>query len=190
LAEGWVPTSSVPEARQVLKAAAERTGATVPPVLNLLESSIRPPTYFRTNRFTQGFQNIVDAYGVARYQEVNPGLFTITTFPFLFGMMFGDIGHGMLLTLVGALLCLNERRLNRYRKDEMFGMVYGGRYMILSMGLWSTYIGFLYNDVFSRSLDLFGSGWIFSPAEKQPFDPSKQHGMQIGYQTKGKRCHY
>jgi V-type H+-transporting ATPase subunit a len=185
LAEGWIPTSSVPEARQVLKIAGERTGATVPPVLNLLESSIRPPTFFRTNRFTAGFQNIVDAYGVAKYEEVNPGLFTITTFPFLFGMMFGDIGHGLLLTIVGLLLCLNERKLARYRSDEMFGMVFGGRYMILLMGLWSTYIGFVYNDMFSRSLDLFGSGWAFSPREKEPFDPIKQHGMQTGYQTKG-----
>ena len=58
-----------------------------------------PPTYFRTDKYTSTFQEIVNAYGIARYREANPGVFTIVTFPFLFAVMFGDIGHGLLMLL-------------------------------------------------------------------------------------------
>jgi V-type H+-transporting ATPase subunit a len=38
------------------------------------------------------------------FQEVNPAVLAIVTFPFLFGVMFGDIGHGLLLLIVGILM--------------------------------------------------------------------------------------
>jgi len=40
----------------------------------------------------------------SRYREINPGFFTVITFPFLFGVMFGDIGHGLLLLSFGVYL--------------------------------------------------------------------------------------
>ncbi len=46
-----------------------------------------------------------------RYREANPALFTIITFPFLFGMMYGDVGHGSLLCLFGCYLIWNEKEL-------------------------------------------------------------------------------
>ncbi len=49
-----------------------------------VDTSDTPPTYFRTNEFTSVFQLIVNTYGVPKYKEVNPALFTIVTFPFLY----------------------------------------------------------------------------------------------------------
>lgn len=50
-----------------------KSGATVPSFVNRIPSNDTPPTLIRTNKFTSGFQNIVDAYGVGSYREVNPG---------------------------------------------------------------------------------------------------------------------
>jgi len=40
------------------------------------------------------------------YKEINPAVFAMVTFPFLFGVMFGDIGHGGMWLIIGTLLCL------------------------------------------------------------------------------------
>lgn len=47
--------------------------ATVPSFVNRIPSTDTPPTLLRTNKFTSGFQSIVEAYGVGDYREVSPG---------------------------------------------------------------------------------------------------------------------
>ena len=68
--------------------------------------NIARPTYIKLNDVTRLFQLIVDTYGVPRYQEANPAMFTIVTFPFFFGVMFGDMGHGSILFFFAAYLTL------------------------------------------------------------------------------------
>ena len=46
----------------------------MPSILNRMLTKQTPPTFNKTNKFTSGFQNIVDAYGIGNYREINPGL--------------------------------------------------------------------------------------------------------------------
>ena len=96
----------------------------MPPILHELRTNRTPPTFHRTNKFTQGFQAIMDSYGVATYQEVNPGLFAVITFPFLFAVMFGDIGHGTIILFSALWMIYNERKWARADLGEILGQFF------------------------------------------------------------------
>ena len=162
IAEGWCPTLDLPQLRNILSVAVDRIGSNVPTIVNVLQTSAKPPTYHRTNKFTHGFQTIVDAYGVGTYREVNPAPFSIITFPFLFAVMFGDIGHGFLMFLAALMMVLFEKKMAKYDGGEIFETFFSGRYIILLMGIFSIFTGFIYNDIFSRGMATFGhSTWEF-----------------------------
>lgn len=122
IAEGWCPVNATEDVQMALRTGRERSGALIPSIINIVPTTETPPTYFRTNKVTLswkylytlqvnvGFQNIVDSYGTARYREINPAVFTIVTFPFEFGIMFGDIGHGIMLLIVAVILIKMEKQ--------------------------------------------------------------------------------
>jgi V-type H+-transporting ATPase subunit a len=121
-----------------------------------IETSLaKPPTFIRTNDFTAMFQEIVNTYGIPRYQEINPALFVSVTFPFLFGVMFGDIGHGFLLLLFGIYLCVQKDEI--LRSKSLLSHAVRARYLLLLMGIFSFYCGWMYNDFLSMSFPAFGA---------------------------------
>ncbi|XP_039531390.1 V-type proton ATPase 116 kDa subunit a2 isoform X1 [Pimephales promelas] len=160
IAEVWCPVSDLANLRRALEEGSRKGDATVPSFVNRIPSSDTPPTLLRSNKFTSGFQSIVEAYGVGDYREASPAPYTIITFPFLFAVMFGDVGHGAVMTLCALWMVLTEKDHTRRRPgNEIWTTFFDGRYIILMMGLFSLYTGLIYNDCFSKSLNIFGSAW-------------------------------
>lgn len=181
--EGWVISEHLDEAKMCVARAHAN--------MDLGQSSLvdevpkpwpTPPTHFTTNKFTYGYQEFVNTYGIPRYREANPALFTAATFPFLFGVMYGDIGHGLFLFAAGLYLLANEKKNDQAKLGEMAAGMHAGRYMIAMMGFFAVYAGFLYNDMFSLGLNLFGSRWEFEGQEYNSVEngveaePTAQYG--------------
>lgn len=156
VAEAWCPIAYKARVTAAVRQAQTTNRGTVGTIIQPMVTNSPEPTYFSTNKYTSAFQMIVDAYGVARYREVNPAVFTIVTFPFLFAVMFGDIGHAALMLMFALFLVLNEKKFMSQQLNEMVDMAFGGRYVILFMSLFSVYTGFIYNECFSVPFAIFG----------------------------------
>ena len=153
----WIPTSELPQVNALLQnlftqneESQNKQNKSTAYLEDLpIDEDSRPPTLILTNEFTEAFQQVVNTYGIPRYREINPGYFTIITFPFLFGIMYGDIGHGLILLLLAIYLCVFKKSLEKGKlKSVLFA-----RYFLLLMGIFATYCGLLYNDFLSIPVD-------------------------------------
>jgi V-type H+-transporting ATPase subunit a len=161
-ADCWFPASEEAEIKRMLNTrppvsvGALRVSATLVTDDLVKKKKLNPPTYFKKSEFMGAFQELVDTYGVPRYQEANPALFAIVTFPFIFGIMYGDIGHGSMLLAAGIYMLKNGASM-RQSDSELVKGFYAARYLITAMGFFSVYAGLMYNDFFSMGTAFFSS---------------------------------
>ena len=173
VANVWVQSTHIDDVRSEIARAHDKMRLPMTTIFEQVRGSWpQCPTHFETNKYTVAFQEFVDTYGIPRYQEINPALFTAATFPFLFGIMYGDIGHGSCLAIAGLIMILTEANASKRGAGEMMRGVYMGRYMFLAMGLCGIYAGLIYNDFFSLGLNLFGTRYIW-PSEPEAGSQAK-----------------
>jgi V/A-type H+-transporting ATPase subunit I len=105
------------------------------------------PTLMRNNFFVRIFHDIVKLYSMPAYGEYDPSPIVAFSFSFFFGLMFGDLGHGAMLTL-GALLL---------EKKKIMPATFSRPVMIA--GIVSMFFGALYGSVFG-SEDIISHIWL------------------------------
>ena len=160
----WIPKNKLFEVETTLqnlyKDQENKINATLSDIEN--EEDINPPTLILTNEFTSIPQLIVDTYGIPRYKEINPGYFTIITFPFLFGVMFGDIAHSLFVLALSIYLLINNKTLSKH-SNSIVRTLSQARYFFLLMGFFALYCGLLYNDFLS--VPLYFNSCYLKPGE-------------------------
>ena len=155
--EVWIPEEKLNLVQEALNKISSRNPNKLTAVISDFDEieNSNPPSYLKVNDFTMPFQMIVSEYGIPRYREINPGLFTIITFPFMFGVMFGDIGHGGLILLLSIWLVLKKDEILKTMPD--LKMLVKTRYFFLMCGFFAFFNGWIYDDFFATPLGIFGS---------------------------------
>ena len=95
------------------------------------DSRLYPPTKLKNNWFSRPFKMFVEMYGVPSYTDFDPTNFVAVTYTFLFGMMFADVGQGILLSIIGFLayklkgMKLGEVGMRIGISSAIFGVIFG-----------------------------------------------------------------
>lgn len=93
-----------------------------------------PPVIIKNPPFFRLYEFYVKMYGMPCYNEIDPTVFVAFTYTLFFGIMFGDVGQGLVVAIVGALMY-------KFKKMEV------GR-ILVPCGIMGMIFGFLYGSVF------------------------------------------
>lgn len=137
---GYVPASEKERFKQIINKVPELSVTYEAP---WADSKVQPPVRLKNGWFSRPFSMFVEMYGLPNYSGYNPTTFVAITYTLLFGIMFGDLGQGIVLALIGLFL------------EKKKGFALGG--IMARIGVSSAIFGTLYGSVFGfeEALDPF-----------------------------------
>jgi len=144
LVQGWVPNNQLAQINQII----ERVTwghAEVQIIEPATSATQNPPTLLHTPSWLKPFETIINNFGIPGYEEINPTLLVALSFMLMFGMMFGDVGHGLLLALAGFWLWKKQ--------NSSLGAV------LMANGISGSIFGFLYGSFFGKE-DILPPLWL------------------------------
>ena len=137
---GWVPSPKLETLTQQLRQVSKGILIDANPSRRLGTGNQNVPVSLRNPGLLGAFQQLVTTYGRPRYEEIDPTPLMLITFPLLFGAMFGDVGHGLLLAGLGWLMA--SKKVPALRSMAGLGTI------VITCGLVGAAFGFLYGSVF------------------------------------------
>lgn len=110
----------------------------------LSDHRLKIPVKLKNNWFSRPFEEFVAMYGLPSYKGIDPTVFLSISYTILFGIMFGDIGQGLIIALIGYIW--NKVTKNNFPKiltriglsSAFFGVIYGSCFGY--EGLFESYI--------------------------------------------------
>ena len=144
LFSGWVPSDLVEDLKKTIEELTEHKCEFLDEDAAVLymRDGIMPPTRLNNPKVLKPFELLVNMFGTPNYKEFDPTVFAAVSYIIMFGAMFGDVGHGLILSVTGLIVMLIKRTGQLASLAAI--MVWGG--------ISSAIFGVLYGEVFGIPL--------------------------------------
>lgn len=168
--EGWVPANDIEKVVEKIKKLTDRKC-----ILEIEEAEHEDaPVILRNSWILRPFERIVRSFGIPAYDELDPTPIMALFFPLIFGIMFADIGHGILLAITGIAALIADKK--GIKGGEMMNYVIENGSLFLLCGIASIISGIIFEEFFGyhvKTLPLkitipepIGIKFPFSPIEQ------------------------
>ena len=110
-------------------------------VPSVMSGKEQVPVKLTHGRFVKSFERMIFSYGSPLYGTIDPTPFVAVFFTLLFGIMFGDLGQGLVFLLLGILMAAKVIKVGGWNK---FAPIF------IAIGITSSLMGFLTGEFFSN----------------------------------------
>ncbi|WP_457634656.1 V-type ATP synthase subunit I [Persephonella sp.] len=117
---GWIPEKKIRQFKSYIKYS----------TVEIFPAGDNAPVLLKTPDFFKPFEKMIMGFSYPKYGEINPTIPFALTFLIFFGIMFGDVGHGIVLVILGLFLRKKYPDPSKIFvlsgvSSSLFGLVYG-----------------------------------------------------------------